>query len=148
MSIPHRALLPLAYDAAVDSQTGGCLRTASTSSLPCTCMCTSGVCINAEQQHQSDAAPSMDSGSQALPNAKEQLRRERKDKVLVAPSVSDTHCMLVLSLNHTQVCSHSRFLLTPMLKLHQLCWSFIVHAVMCRASNCGAHNNCDEPCWL
>ncbi len=106
MSIPHRALLPLAYDAAVDPQTGGRLQTASTSSLPCTCMCTSGVCVDARQQRQSDAAPSLDTGSQAPPNAKEQLRRERKDKVNVAPSVCDTHCMLVLCLDHTQVCSH------------------------------------------
>ncbi|KAL0050398.1 hypothetical protein WJX82_010533 [Trebouxia sp. C0006] len=39
-----------------------------------------GLHVDAGQQHQSDAVPSMDTGSQALPNAKEQLRRERKDK--------------------------------------------------------------------
>ncbi len=32
-----------------------------------------------------------------------------------------------------------------MLKRYLLCWSFIVHAVMHKKSECGAHSNCDEP---
>ncbi|DBA85330.1 TPA: hypothetical protein ACH3X2_006018 [Trebouxia sp. C0005] len=39
-----------------------------------------GVHVDAGQQHQSYAASSLDTGSQAMPSAKEQLRRERKDK--------------------------------------------------------------------
>ncbi|DBA94968.1 TPA: hypothetical protein ACH3X1_002494 [Trebouxia sp. C0004] len=44
-----------------------------------------GVHVDAGQQHQSDAAPSLDTGLQAPPSVKEQLRRDRKDKVMLLP---------------------------------------------------------------
>ncbi len=70
-------------------------------------MCASGVHVDAGQQRQSDAAPSLGTGLQAPPNAKEQLRRERKDKVmLLSLSLKVITCMLVLCLIHIQVCSH------------------------------------------